>query len=166
MTPGRCGSGSVAGWEPAANTWGGGSCHRDRLFCAPDGSVRSAQALCTSRSARGRDMADRSGATGRGGDRAESHPVLRHRLSVVHRGDPVPGWPARGWLFRDRVPGQRPACSWLLSVAAAVSAGLFAAASRPSGSPGQDTLALGRDATGLLVNVYSMRMAAVFTRPR
>ena len=51
----------------------------------------------------------------------------------------------------------------MLFVAAAVSGGLFAAASRPSGSPGQDTLALGRDVTGLLVNVYSMRMAAVFT---
>jgi hypothetical protein len=51
----------------------------------------------------------------------------------------------------------------MLFVAAAVSGGLFAAASRSSGPPGADTVALGRDVTGLLVNVYSMRMAAVFT---
>lgn len=51
----------------------------------------------------------------------------------------------------------------MLFVAAAVSGGLFAAASRSSGAPGPDTLALGRDLTGILVNVYSMRMAAVFT---
>ena len=51
----------------------------------------------------------------------------------------------------------------MLFVAAAVAGGLFAAASRSSGPPGGDILALGRDVTGLLVNVYSMRMAAVFT---
>ena len=50
----------------------------------------------------------------------------------------------------------------MLFVAAAVSGGLFAAASRSSGPPGADTVALGRDVTGLLVNIYSMRMAAVF----
>ena len=51
----------------------------------------------------------------------------------------------------------------MLFVATAVAGGLFAAASRSSGPPGGDVLALGRDVTGLLVNVYSMRMAAVFT---
>ncbi len=51
----------------------------------------------------------------------------------------------------------------MLFVAAAVSGGLIAAASRSSGPPGADTVALGRDVTALLVNVYSMRMAAVFT---
>ena len=51
----------------------------------------------------------------------------------------------------------------MLFVATAVAGGLFAAASRSSGPPGADVLALGRDVTGLLVNVYSMRMAAVFT---
>jgi len=51
----------------------------------------------------------------------------------------------------------------MLFVAAAVAGGLFAAASRSSGPPGSDALALGRDVTALLVNVYSMRMAAVFT---
>jgi hypothetical protein len=51
----------------------------------------------------------------------------------------------------------------MLFVASAVAGGLFAAASRSSGPPGGDVLALGRDVTGLLVNVYSMRMAAVFT---
>jgi hypothetical protein len=51
----------------------------------------------------------------------------------------------------------------MLFVAAAVAGGLIAAASRPSGPPGPDTLALGRDVTALLVNVYAMRMAAVFT---
>ena len=51
----------------------------------------------------------------------------------------------------------------MLFVAAAVAGGLFVVASQSSGPPGADTLALGRDATGILVNVYSMRMAAVFT---
>src|SRR5438874_1994814 len=47
--------------------------------------------------------------------------------------------------------------------AAAVAGGLIAAASQPSGPPGAGTLALGRDITTTLLNVYSMRMAAVFT---
>jgi hypothetical protein len=51
----------------------------------------------------------------------------------------------------------------MLFVAAAVAGGLFAAASRPSGPPGPDALALGRDVTAGLVDVYAMRMAAVFT---
>jgi hypothetical protein len=51
----------------------------------------------------------------------------------------------------------------MLFVGMAVAGGLFVAASRSSGPPGADTLALGRDVTGSLVNVYSMRMAAVFT---
>lgn len=51
----------------------------------------------------------------------------------------------------------------MLFVSAAVAGGLFVAATRSSGVPGADTLALGRDVTGSLVNVYAMRMAAVFT---
>ncbi len=51
----------------------------------------------------------------------------------------------------------------MLFVATAVAGGLFVAASRSSGPPGGDVVALGRDVTGLLVNMYSMRMAAVFT---
>jgi hypothetical protein len=51
----------------------------------------------------------------------------------------------------------------MLFVAAAVGGGLIAAAARPSGPPGADTLALGRDVTAALVNIYAMRMAAVFT---
>ena len=52
----------------------------------------------------------------------------------------------------------------MLFVAAAVAAGLLASASaaRSAGAPGADTLALGRNVTGLLLNVYAMRMAAVF----
>jgi hypothetical protein len=49
----------------------------------------------------------------------------------------------------------------MLFVAAAVAGGLIA--SRSSGQPGGDTLVLGRDVTAVLVNVYAMRMAAVFT---
>jgi hypothetical protein len=51
----------------------------------------------------------------------------------------------------------------MLFVAAAVAGGLIAAASRPSGPPGADTLALGHNVTSILLNVYAMRMAAVFT---
>ena len=51
----------------------------------------------------------------------------------------------------------------MLFAAAAIAGGLFAAASRSSGPPGADTVALGRDVTGLLVNIYAMRMAAVST---
>jgi hypothetical protein len=50
----------------------------------------------------------------------------------------------------------------MLFVAAAIAGGLLTAAARSSGPPGQDTLALGRDVTGSLVNIYSMRMAGVF----
>jgi hypothetical protein len=52
----------------------------------------------------------------------------------------------------------------MLFVAAAVAGALIAMAARhKSGSPGSDILALGRNATSLLLNVYAMRMAAVFT---
>ena len=51
----------------------------------------------------------------------------------------------------------------MLFVAAAIAGGLIAASSRPSGPPGSDTLTLGRNVTSLLLNVYAMRMAAVFT---
>jgi hypothetical protein len=50
----------------------------------------------------------------------------------------------------------------MLFVAAAVAGGLIAGVSS-SGSPGGGTLALGRNVTSILLNVYSMRMAAVFT---
>jgi hypothetical protein len=49
----------------------------------------------------------------------------------------------------------------MLFVAAAVGGGLIAVAS--SGTPGAGTLALGRNVTGILLNIYAMRMAAVFT---
>jgi hypothetical protein len=51
----------------------------------------------------------------------------------------------------------------MLFVAAVVAGGLIAASSRLKGSPGAGTLTLGRDVTGLLLNVYAMPMAAVFT---
>ena len=50
----------------------------------------------------------------------------------------------------------------MLFVAGAVTGGLLAAARR-SGPPGADTLVLGRDVTATLINIYAMRMAAVFT---
>jgi hypothetical protein len=51
----------------------------------------------------------------------------------------------------------------MLFVAAAISGGLIAAAtSGLSGRPAANTLALGRDVTAILLNVYTMRMAAVF----
>jgi hypothetical protein len=49
----------------------------------------------------------------------------------------------------------------MLFVAAAVSGGLIAGAS--VGLPDGSTLALARNVTSSLLNVYSMRMAAVFT---
>jgi hypothetical protein len=51
----------------------------------------------------------------------------------------------------------------MLFVAAAVAGGLIAAASAASGAPDPGILALGRNATSILLNVYCMRMAAVFT---
>jgi hypothetical protein len=50
----------------------------------------------------------------------------------------------------------------MMFVAAAFAGGLIAGTSS-SGSPGADTLALGRNVTSILLNVYAMRMAAVFT---
>lgn len=46
---------------------------------------------------------------------------------------------------------------------AAASAGALVASATPSAPPGSGTLALGRNITTSLLNVYSMRMAAVFT---
>jgi hypothetical protein len=51
----------------------------------------------------------------------------------------------------------------MLFVGAAVAGGLIAAASRTSSLPGPAVLSLGRNATSILLNVYCMRMAAVFT---
>ncbi len=51
----------------------------------------------------------------------------------------------------------------MLFVGAAIAGGLVAAASRSSGLPGPAVLSLGRNATSILLNVYCMRMAAVFT---
>ena len=51
----------------------------------------------------------------------------------------------------------------MLFVAAAFAGGLIVAGSREAGPPGADTLVLGRNATSILLNVYAMRMAAVFT---
>jgi hypothetical protein len=50
----------------------------------------------------------------------------------------------------------------MLFVSAAIAGGIIADASS-SGTPGADTLALGRSVTGILLNIYAMRMAAVFT---
>jgi hypothetical protein len=50
----------------------------------------------------------------------------------------------------------------MLFVAAATAGGIIAAASS-SGPPSADTLVLGRSVTTTLVNIYAMRMAAVFT---
>jgi len=51
----------------------------------------------------------------------------------------------------------------LLFTAAAFSGGLIAEAMAGSAAPGPDTLAVGRQITSLLLRVYTMRMAAVFT---
>ena len=48
-------------------------------------------------------------------------------------------------------------------VAAGLAGGLVDAAAAHPKSTGSDTLALGRDSTSILLNVYAMRMAAVFT---
>ena len=79
-------------------------------------------------------------------------------------------------VVRDRIGGQEDRFfatvflgSGLLFVgmyfsAAALAGGLIdVAAAHPAAVPGSDTLALGRGATSILLNVYSMRMAAVFT---
>jgi hypothetical protein len=50
----------------------------------------------------------------------------------------------------------------MLFVAAAVAGGLIAGVTS-SGPPGGGTLALGRNVTTILLNIYTMRMAAVFT---
>lgn len=48
-------------------------------------------------------------------------------------------------------------------VAAALAGGLVDAATAHPSSTGSDTLSLGRDSTTILLDVYAMRMAAVFT---
>jgi hypothetical protein len=79
-------------------------------------------------------------------------------------------------VLRDRIGGHEDRFfatvflgSGLLFVAmffaaAAIAGGLIsAAASHRASLPGSDTLALGRNATSILLNVYAIRMAAVFT---
>ena len=52
----------------------------------------------------------------------------------------------------------------MLFIAAAFAGGLIAdMAVRSAAAPGPDTLAVGRQVSGLLLHVYAMRMAAVFT---
>jgi hypothetical protein len=51
----------------------------------------------------------------------------------------------------------------MLFVGAAFAGGLIANAAAGSAAPGPDTLAVGRQVTSLLLHVYAMRMAAVFT---
>jgi len=51
----------------------------------------------------------------------------------------------------------------MLFTAAAFAGGLIANAAAGPAAPGPDTLADGRQVTGLLLHVYAMRMAAVFT---
>ncbi len=51
----------------------------------------------------------------------------------------------------------------LLFVGAAFAGGLIVEATAGSAAPGPDTLALGRQVTSLLLRLYAMRMAAVFT---
>jgi hypothetical protein len=51
----------------------------------------------------------------------------------------------------------------MLFIAAAFAGGLIADMSVRSAAPGPDTLAVGRHVTGLLLHVYALRMAAVFT---
>jgi hypothetical protein len=49
-------------------------------------------------------------------------------------------------------------------VAAALAGGLIGSATaHPESLPGSDTLSLGRNTSTILLNVYAMRMAAVFT---
>ncbi|MDQ2874678.1 MAG: hypothetical protein M3Y33_07675 [Actinomycetota bacterium] len=107
-----------------------------------------------------------------------SDPSRRKAVSVALNLVPFAGI-AFLWFIgvvRDRIGGQEDRFfatvflgSGLLFVgmffsAAALAGGLIAVgASHPAVVPGSGTLALGRGATAILLNVYSMRMAAVFT---
>ena len=51
----------------------------------------------------------------------------------------------------------------MLFVGAAVGGGLIATAAARLGAPGPDTLAISRQITRLVLHVYALRMAAVFT---
>jgi hypothetical protein len=51
----------------------------------------------------------------------------------------------------------------MLFAGAAFSGGLLAEAAKSAAAPGPDTLAVGRQITSLLLRLYAMRMAAVFT---
>ncbi len=51
----------------------------------------------------------------------------------------------------------------MLFVAAAFGGGLIAIAAKTGASPGADTVAVGRGVTAILLRVYALRMAAVFT---
>src|SRR6266516_7550062 len=149
---GTGGPGSAAGRKPAANTPGGGG-RRGRFFCVPDRSAGAAQA-CYPGPARD------AGAW-------LTEPGRRTAVAIALNLVPFAGI-AFLWfigVLRDRI-GEREDRFFatvflgssllfvgMLFVAAAVSGGLIAAASQPSGPPGAGTLALGRDITTTLLNV-------------
>jgi hypothetical protein len=66
-------------------------------------------------------------------------------------------------FFASVFPGSGLLFVAMLFAAAAFACGLIANAAAGSAAPGPDTLAAGRQVTGLLLHVYAMRMAAVFT---
>ena len=107
-------------------------------------------------------LADRFAAQGRGVDRLNLVPfagiaflwfigVLRDRIGEREDRFFATVFLGSGLLFVA-----------MLFVAAAIAGGLIADATS-SGPPGADTLALGRNVTAILLNIYAMRMAAVFT---
>jgi hypothetical protein len=80
---------------------------------------------------------------------------------VVHRGAAGPIGEREDRFFATMFLGSGLLFVGMLFVAAAVAGGLLAEAS--STLPDVSTLGLGRNVTSALLNVYSMRMAAVFT---
>ena len=110
-------------------------------------------------------MADRSGPPRRHRRRAEP---WRRSLALPSCGssgscetlDRAAGGP----VFRVGVPRQRPAVRGPAVRRGAFAGGLIAEAAAGSAAALRpDTLAVGRQVTGLLLHVYAMRMAAVFT---
>ena len=107
-------------------------------------------------------MADRFVAQNGGRDSLEPRSLRRNRVPVVRRGSQGPDRRAEDRFFATVFLGSGLLFVAMLFAAAAISGGLIADAS--SASPSAGTLALGRNVTAILLNIYhAMRMAAVFT---
>ena len=89
-------------------------------------------------------------------------PVRRDRVPLVHRRDPRPDRGYEDRFFATVFLGSGILFVAMLFVAAAIAGALVAGAPSPSTAASKGASALARRETAVILNIYAMRMAAVF----